>query len=62
MPFRSKAQLRKFHSMVKSGKLDPEVLEEWEEAAPSLSRLPERVKRKNERERSKAGKKRKSKD
>jgi len=45
--------------MVKSGKLDPEVLEEWEEATPSLSRLPERVKRKNERKKSKASKKRK---
>ena len=59
MPFKSKAQVRKFHSMVKSGRLDPEVLEEWEEATPSLSRLPERVKRKNEREKSRASKKRK---
>ena len=44
MPFKSKAQLRKFAVLVEQGKMKPRVVKEWLEATPSVKKLPERVK------------------
>ena len=46
MPFRSKAQVRKFGAMVKRGEMSKKKFDEWLKATPSVKRLPERVKRK----------------
>ena len=51
MPFKSKAQRRKFAELLVEGKISPETYEEWNrETGRAL--LPERVKKKN----AKAGK------
>ena len=44
MPFKSKAQLRKFAVLVEQGKMKHKVFKEWLEATPSVKKLPERVK------------------
>ncbi|MFZ2653581.1 MAG: hypothetical protein WAX69_01575, partial [Victivallales bacterium] len=41
MPFKSKAQLRKFAVLVEQGKMKPKVFKEWLEATPSVKKLPE---------------------
>ncbi len=43
MPFKSEAQRRKFHELVKQGKMSQATLDEWERETPK-SKLPERVK------------------
>lgn len=45
MPFKSEAQRRKFYELVKQGKMDPKIVEEWEKATPKHKPLPERVKK-----------------
>jgi hypothetical protein len=53
MPFKSKAQRRKFAELLVQGKIKPETFEEWNRATGS-ARLPERVsprKRKTSRKR-----------
>ncbi len=45
MPFKSEAQRKKFYELVKQGKMDKSVLEEYEKGTPK--KLPERVKKKN---------------
>jgi macrodomain Ter protein organizer (MatP/YcbG family) len=52
MPFKSKAQRRKFAELLVEGKIAPDTFEEWNRETGS-QKLPERVKRK-------AGAKRKS--
>jgi hypothetical protein len=43
MPFKSKAQIRKFAMLVKQGKISQAKFDEWEAATPSLKKLPARV-------------------
>ena len=45
MPFKSKAQRRKFAQLLVEGKITPEVYEEWNRDTGSAT-LPERVKKK----------------
>ena len=42
MPFKSKAQRRKFYAMAKRGEISKEEVEEWERATGNR-KLPERV-------------------
>jgi len=43
MPFKSKAQRRKFAELLVEGKISPETFEEWNRET-GRARLPERVK------------------
>lgn len=45
MPFKSKAQRRKFYQLHKEGKISKKVLQEYESASKGL-KLPARVKKK----------------
>ena len=45
MPFKSKAQRRKFAELLVKGEITPETYEEWNRSTGSKE-LPERVKRK----------------
>ena len=58
MPFKSKAQRRKFAALLVEGKISPEVYEEWNRST-GRKELPERVKPKAARRR-KASKRRKT--
>ncbi len=49
MPFRSKAQVRKFGAMVKRGEMSKEKFREWLEETPNVKKLPERVRKKRKR-------------
>jgi len=42
MPFRSKAQMRKFAAMERAGELPPGTFERWLRETKSPKRLPER--------------------
>ncbi len=42
MPFKSKAQRRKFHAMAARGEISKEVVEEWERKTKNKKKLPER--------------------
>ncbi|MEM3609334.1 MAG: hypothetical protein QW076_00285 [Candidatus Anstonellales archaeon] len=46
MPFKSKAQIRKFFALEKKGKISDETLQEWIASTPDIKHLPERVGRK----------------
>ena len=61
MPFKSKAQRRKFAQLLVEGKISDETYEEWNRSTGSKT-LPERVKRKAARKRpaAKTAKKRKA--
>jgi hypothetical protein len=48
MPFKSKAQRRKFAELLVKGKIKPETFEEWNRETGS-ARLPERVHPKKKR-------------
>jgi topoisomerase IA-like protein len=48
MPFKSKAQRRKFAEMLVKGEISPETFEEWNRETGSAD-LPERVSRKTPR-------------
>jgi hypothetical protein len=43
MPFKSKAQLRKFGQLLKEGKISSATFKEWLLATPNIKKLPERV-------------------
>jgi hypothetical protein len=58
MPFKSKAQRRKFAELLLKGEISPETFEEWNRETGS-ARLPERVKRKAKRTTKKKAKVRK---
>jgi len=45
MPFKSKAQRRKFYALKDKGKMSQATIDEWEKATKG-KRLPERVKKK----------------
>jgi hypothetical protein len=55
MPFKSKAQRRKFAALLMKGEISPETFEEWNRATGG-ARLPERVtpKRKTARRKTKS--------
>jgi hypothetical protein len=53
MPFKSKAQRRKFAELLVSGKITPETYEEWNRETGGKE-LPERVKHKRGRKAKKA--------
>ena len=53
MPFKSKAQRRKFAELLMKGEISEETFEEWNRSTGS-ARLPERVKPKKGRGRKKA--------
>lgn len=57
MPFKSKAQRRKFAELLVKGKISPETFEEWNRET-GAAKLPERVARKRPRKRIGAAKKR----
>lgn len=46
-PFKSEAQRRKFHSLVKQGKISKSKLAEWERDTPKY--LPERARKKRKK-------------
>jgi hypothetical protein len=50
MPFKSKAQRRKFAELLVKGEISPEVYEEWNRET-GKAKLPERVKKKTRRRR-----------
>ncbi len=49
MPFKSKAQLRKFAELVKQGKMSKREFDKWVKETPNIKSLPERVKKKKRR-------------
>jgi len=49
MPFKSKAQVRKFGAMVKRGEMSKAKFEEWLHKTPNIKKLPERIKKKKKR-------------
>lgn len=57
MPFKSKAQRRKFAALLMKGEISPETFEEWNRATGS-ARLPERVRAKKKTARRKTTSKR----
>ena len=57
MPFKSKAQRRKFAQLLVEGKIKPETFEEWNRET-GYRELPERVKRKSTKKKAKTTKKR----
>jgi hypothetical protein len=59
MPFKSKAQRRKFAELLVTGKISPETYEEWNRET-GRAELPERVKPKTKRKRVKTRAERKS--
>lgn len=60
MPFKSKAQRRKFAELLVNGEISPETYEEWNRETGSKE-LPERVKKKKQKAgRKTAAKKRKT--
>ena len=60
MPFKSKAQRRKFAHLLVEGKIKPETFEEWNRET-GKEKLPERVKKKPVRKKAAAKKKVKAK-
>ena len=54
MPFKSWAQVRKFGSLVKQGKMSKETFKKWLKETPSVNSLPER---KNDKKRIRKNKK-----
>ena len=59
MPFKSKAQRRKFAELLVSGKITPETYEEWNRETGGKE-LPERVKKKAKRKAKKRAAKKRS--
>lgn len=60
MPFKSKAQRRKFAELLVTGKITPETYEEWNRETGGKI-LPERVKKKKAKKRAKKKSARKAK-
>jgi len=56
MPFKSKAQRRKFAELLVKGEISPETFEEWNRET-GRANLPERVKRSKSRRTKSAGRK-----
>jgi hypothetical protein len=49
MPFKSKAQLRKFGVLLKQGKITKQEFEKWVLHTPNIKKLPQRVGSKNQK-------------
>ena len=49
MPFKSKAQVRKFGQLLSEGKITKEQFDEWHSSTPNMKKLPERVKKKKKK-------------
>jgi len=47
MPFKSKAQLRKFGELLKEGKISSATFREYLQSTPNIKNLPERVGKKS---------------
>lgn len=47
MPYKSKAQQRKFHQMLKDGEIDKKTVDEFDESSKG-KKLPEKVKKKKD--------------
>lgn len=45
MPFKSKAQRRKFYAMADDGEIPKSTVKRWEEHTPKGKKLPERIKK-----------------
>jgi hypothetical protein len=58
MPFKSKAQRRKFAELLVKGEISPDTYEEWNRET-GRQRLPERVGQKKKRTKAKSAKKKK---
>lgn len=46
MPFKSKAQLKKFRQLVKKGEISQATFNKWLDETPNITKLPERAKSK----------------
>jgi hypothetical protein len=46
MPFKSKAQVRKFGAMVGRGEISKGTFNKWKKHTPSMKKLPERKRKK----------------
>lgn len=46
MPFKSRAQIRKFEQLVKEGKITYTKLVNWIEETPNIDKLPEKIRKK----------------
>jgi hypothetical protein len=57
MPFKSRAQRRKFAQLLVEGKISPQTFEEWNRET-GRAKLPERVKRKPKAKRKSSAKRR----
>ena len=51
MPFKSKAQMRKFFAMEGRGQLPAGTAQRWAQETPSISALPQHIKKKKKRRR-----------
>jgi len=49
MPFKSKAQLRKFGELLKEGKISSATFKEWLKSTSNIKKLPERVDKKSKK-------------
>ena len=54
MPFKSKAQRRKFAALLMKGEISPKTFEEWNRET-GRAKLPERVKKKGTRRKARSG-------
>lgn len=45
MPFKSKAQMKKFFAMEKRGEIPPGTAERWAEETPNIKKLPKKKKK-----------------
>lgn len=59
MPFKSKAQRRKFAELLVKGEITPETYEEWNRETGG-AKLPERVKKKKQKAKARIARKTKS--
>ena len=53
MPFKSKAQMRKFGAMLSRGEISKKKFDEWAHATKNIKKLPERVKKKKSKKKCK---------
>ena len=49
MPFKSKAQMKKFFAMEKRGEIPPETAKRWAEETPDNKKLPKKKKKKKKK-------------
>ena len=57
MPFKSKAQMKKFFAMEKRGEMKKGTAERWAKETPNIKKLPKRVKGKKIAKKGKRSKK-----